>query len=189
MNSRQIYQEFKDLGRDLFLSGNAAANNGNISLLLPNGRLAITRSGSLLSNLLPSDIIFVELEEKEPSLLASSELPVHRAVILKTGKIGVLHAHCPYTVALASCYGCTFPDGEYKAKFGHPPIVGQSKDFCIGGYGEEIATALQEHGVCVVAGHGLFAAGNSLKEAYVYLSALEASSKLTYFEQTLPENH
>ncbi|MCL2475213.1 MAG: class II aldolase/adducin family protein, partial [Chloroflexi bacterium] len=67
MNNRQIYQEFKNLGRDLFLNGDAAARNGNISLLLSNGRLAITRSGSLLSDLLPSDIILVRLEKNKTS--------------------------------------------------------------------------------------------------------------------------
>jgi len=185
MNNRQIYQEFKNLGRDLFLNGDAAARNGNISLLLSNGRLAITRSGSLLSDLLPSDIILVRLEKNKTSPLASSELPVHRAIILKTGKKAVVHAHCPYTVALANRYGRTFPNGEYKAKFGYPLVIGQAEDFRIGGYSEEIAAALKEHGVCVVADHGLFAAGDSLKEAYVHLSALEASSKIAYLERAL----
>ena len=186
MNETELYRQFKNLGRDLFLSGALAARSGNMSQKRSDGALTITRSGAMLSDLSESDLITVSLQNDAPAINASSEVEIHRAIINnKSGKEAVVHAHCPYTIALANVYGEVFADNECLSCFGPPLLLGDQDKFIVGGYKDQIAGALSNHVVAVVAGHGVFAAAQTLLEAYIYLTALEASSKLVYLQKTL----
>jgi len=50
---------------------------------------------------------------------------------------------------------------------------------------EEIAQALKEYKVILVRGHGSFAVGQLLEEAYYYTTTLEESCHLLYLLKTL----
>ena len=45
---------------------------------------------------------------------------------------------------------------------------------------EAISAALVDYKLCMLRGHGLFATGNLLEEAYQWSSALEASARIAY---------
>jgi L-fuculose-phosphate aldolase len=94
-------------GRRLGARGLIAAGEGNLSIRLDAGRLAITPSGRRKDELGPDDIVVVSLRTGErvasssSSLLPSSDLAIHRAVHAARPDIGaVAHAHLPASMAL-----------------------------------------------------------------------------------------
>jgi len=178
--------EFVSIGRDLFLSGLVTSRSGNLSQKNTDGTLTITRSGSLLLRLTEKDLVCVSIANGANALGASSEVEVHRAILNRSQHKAVVHAHSPFTMALVNKYGVAFPDDEFLAKYGPPTIVGKDGTLIVGGFVDEIAAALSKHVVVVVRGHGVFAAGQDLVEAFAYITALEASSKLFYLHKSLP---
>ncbi len=78
-----MYQLFREVGRDLFVAGHVTARHGNLSVR-DGDRIFITRSGSMLSRLEPSDIIETTMTAGPSDEGASRELVVHRAVYLAT---------------------------------------------------------------------------------------------------------
>jgi len=64
-------------------------------------------------------------------------------------------------------------------------ILGQGIALKAGDLGEEIAETLKQYKVVLVWGHGSFAAGQLLEEAYYYTSVLEQSCRLLYLLKAL----
>jgi len=92
-----MYELFREVGRDLFLAGHVTARHGNLSVR-DGDRIYITRSGSMLSRLEPSDIITTRIEPSDRDRGCSRELVVHRAVYLATDATAICHAHPPHTM-------------------------------------------------------------------------------------------
>ena len=164
------------VGRELFERGLIASSGGNLSIRLGD-RIIITRRGSRLNCLEEHDVIETGLDKNDRCTpLASIELPVHRAIYQKTAARAIVHAHPPYAVALSlveneivpSC-----PDGLSLA--GRVPVLGWNMEVKPGGLAELISKTLEEHRVVMVHGHGSFASGQLLEEAYNCTTALEES--------------
>ena len=171
-----ILSEFQTVGRELFDRGLVAPSGGNLSIRLGD-RIIITRRGSRLNCLEEHDLIETGLDKNDRSTpLASIEFPVHRAIYQKTTARAIVHAHPPYAVALSlaeteivpSC-----PDGLSLA--GRVPVPGWHMEVKPGGLADLISQTLEEHRIVVVHGHGSFASGQLLEEAYNCTTALEES--------------
>ena len=65
------------------------------------------------------------------------------------------------------------------------PVLGWGREIKPGELAEEIAEALKYNKVVIVRGHGSFAAGQLLEEAYHYTTVLEESCHLLYLLKTL----
>jgi L-fuculose-phosphate aldolase len=118
--------------------------------------------------------------------LASTELAVHRAIYKQTPASAIVHAHPPHGVALSFTEQEIIPcDAEGKLLLSKVPILGWGMNVKPGELAEEIAEALTIHKIVLVCGHGSFAAGQLLEEAYSYTSALEESCRLLYLLKTL----
>jgi L-fuculose-phosphate aldolase len=118
--------------------------------------------------------------------LASRELAVHRSIYKNTPTLAVVHAHPAYAIALSFVEKEIIPcDPEGKLVLPKVPILGIDKEVKVGGFTEEIAEALREFKVVMVRGHGSFAAGQLLEEAYYYTSVLEHSCRLCYLLKVL----
>jgi L-fuculose-phosphate aldolase len=94
-------------GRRLGARGLISAGEGNISVMLDDGRLAITPTGRRKDELTPDDIVFVRLDHPGPDVRSasglgpSSDLAIHRAVHTARPATGaVAHAHLPASMAL-----------------------------------------------------------------------------------------
>ncbi len=173
-------QEIAKFGRKLVERGLVESTMGNISVRAGN-KMLITRSGAALDEITGESV--VELDIDKPSSLdaiASKESPVHRAIYRKTPALAIIHAHCPFAVVESMLVEKIAPvdiEGQY---FLHEiPVVR-------GGAGtqelaENTSEALKEHRGAVVSGHGTFAMGKTLEEAYVVTALIEHSCKVRYY--------
>jgi L-fuculose-phosphate aldolase len=134
----------------------------------------IKRTGEYFDT--PGEIIFVPMEGDAPKD-ASSEYRVHRAVYKKSPHAAIVHAHPPYAVAVSLLLNEVIPKDSEGEMF--CPIIRVVK----GRPGtdelaENVARCLAVAPVVIARGHGTFAAGKTLDEAYVLTSLAEHSCQI-----------
>ena len=174
-----ILSQFQTVGHDLFTRGLISSHTGNLSIRLGD-RLIITRRGCQLGALQEHDLIETGIEKNDRfTPLASTELAVHRGIYKKTPAQAIVHAHPPHAVALSLTETEVVPNSaEGLATVGRVPVVGWHMDVQPGGLADIIAQSLSEHRAVMVHGHGSFATGQLLEEAYNYTTALEESCQV-----------
>jgi L-fuculose-phosphate aldolase len=180
------WQEIVRFGKKLVLSGLTSSRFGNISRL-EEGRIFITCTGSMLDELDEGMIVEVDLSHPcNLDKIASSETCVHRAVYQRTEYMALIHTHSPYAVALSLLEQRAIEpmDSEGLLFLGTMPIV----EGRIGTNDLAMAAsdALQNHKACIARGHGVFAAGNSLLDAYTAACMAEHSAQVRYLVKTYP---
>ena len=80
MIDERIYQQFCEIGRDLYEAGMISSHGGNISVRLGD-RVVIKRRGAQLGRLKPHDLIETRLDKNDSGVtLASTELLAHRTI-------------------------------------------------------------------------------------------------------------
>ena len=171
--------QFQRVGRDLFTRGMVASHTGNLSVRLQN-HIIITRRGCMLGDLQERDLIETGIEKNDRSTpLASTELAVHRAIYQMTSARAIIHAHPPYATALSLVKKKIVPKcAEGLATVGRVPVLGWNMEVKPGGLAEIIAEALKENRVIMMHGHGCFATGQLLEDAFNCTTALEECSQV-----------
>jgi L-fuculose-phosphate aldolase len=180
-----MLEEFQRIGRDLFLSGLVSSHGGNMSVRLGD-RLVITRRGLQLGQITAEDIVETGLYEDDSNImLASSETPVHRAIYLNTAALAIVHAHTRAAIALSLLEDEIVPiDNEGSYLLHKVPVV--SSELASGlSLADLVAASLKQYKIIMVRGHGCFAIGQLLEEAYQWVSCLEESSQILYYCRTL----
>jgi L-fuculose-phosphate aldolase len=168
-----ILAQFQSVGRDLFTSGLISSNSGNLSVRMGDS-IIITRRGSMLNCLQEQDLIETGVfKNSRFTPLASVELPVHRAIYQNTQAQAIVHAHPPHAVALSCREKEIIPDPESHAVIERVPVLGWGEEVKPGGLADLIAQALQEYRIVLVRGHGTFAIGQLLDEAYNLTTSIE----------------
>ena len=167
-------QEFHRIGARLHDEGLVAGNSGNISVKGPEG-FRIKRSGKYLED--PGPPVLVPFQGPVPAH-ASREQAVHRAIYETTGHLAVVHAHPPHAVALSLVQqGPVVPrDCEGQLLCPEIPIVDGEPGSAE--LARNVAEALAGHTVAIARGHGTFAGGNTLEEAYLHTAAAEHSCRV-----------
>ncbi len=174
------WPEIAKFGRKMVASGLTSSRFGNISRL-QGEKISITCTGSMLDELDQSNVVEVDLNcASDQDRIASSETCVHRAIYRSTSNEAVIHTHSPYAVALSLLEKDSIEplDSEGILFLGAMPIVE-------GHYGSDrlaqaVSMALQGHKACIARGHGVFASGMTLTEAFTAASMAEHSSKVRY---------
>ncbi|OGB86930.1 hypothetical protein A3H38_00320 [candidate division WOR-1 bacterium RIFCSPLOWO2_02_FULL_46_20] len=175
-----MFEEFRRIGKLLFQEGLVDACGGNISVR-EGDKVFITHRDAMLGDLREKDIVEVGLEAGEQDSSASREINAHRAVYKQSGAKAIVHAHPANTIAVSITDNKIVPqDAEGTFVFKSAPILRVRSS--IGS--EETARMLpaflgNENVVAVLKGHGSFAIGDNLEEAYKRTSALENSCKVT----------
>jgi L-fuculose-phosphate aldolase len=167
--------EFARIGKRFFAEHLVGANFGNISMRDGNG-FYIKRTGAFLD--VESVPAFVPLAGEAPKE-ASSEYRVHREVYRASGHTAIVHAHPPYAVALSLLSNEILPEDSEGVMFcPEIPVVGGAPG--TQEIADNVAKALAAPGakLVIVRGHGTFAAGTTLDEAYVYTSLAEHACKV-----------
>ena len=165
--------EFKRIGTRLFSERLVGGNFGNMSARSGDG-FFITRTGSYLDD--PGEPVFVPLDGPVPKE-ASSEYRVHRDVYQKTPHNAIVHAHPAHAVALSIITGEIIPrDSEGEMLCPVIPVVHGTPG------SEELAMNVSDS-LClfkltIASGHGTFAAGKSLDEAYLFTSLGEHACRV-----------
>ena len=181
-----LSSQFKEVGKALFSRGLVSSHSGNLSVRLNDDRMIITRRGSQLGFLSDQDLIetgIVKNDQQTP--LASVELPVHRAILQHTNAGAIVHAHPPHAIALSMTETEIISEQAEHYELGKVPVLGWNQDTRPGCLGEEIAEALKTHKIVLVYGHGSFATGQILEEAYKYTAALEEVCQVLWLVKTL----
>lgn len=173
--------EFERIGKRLFAEHLVGGNFGNISARKGDEGFFITRTGAYLD--VAGELVFVPLQGDAPHV-ASSEYRVHREVYRKTKHEALIHAHPPCAVAASLVMDEVVPeDSEGEMLCPKIPVVQGAPG------SQEIADtvtrALSSSKVVIARGHGTFAAGRTLDEAYVYTSLAEHSCRVLILKRSL----
>lgn len=169
-------KEFELIGRRLFNEGLVAGNFGNMSVRIRGGFM-ITSSGSFLDE--EESLKFVTMDGV-PEEGASSEWRVHHKTYLSGDAEAIVHAHPPFSIAASIVYDEIIPeDSEGKMLCPVIPVVsGEPGTIELA---ENVSHSLVSSPVVIAKGHGTFAKGKDLKEAYLLTSAVEHCCRILYY--------
>ena len=184
----RIFEMFRQIGRDLYVANLISSHGGNLSIRLGD-RVVIKRRGAMLGNLQPHDLIETGLEKNDSGVaLASTELLVHRTVYLQTPALAIVHCHPRTAIAFSLSRDEFVPidnEGSYLLK--KVPVV--TEEFASGTpeMAEKVARVLQNYKIVILRGHGSFATGQTLDEAFQWSSTLEESCQITLWAKLIDE--
>jgi L-fuculose-phosphate aldolase len=171
--------QFQKVGQALFQRGMVSSQSGNLSIRMGD-HLIITRRGSNLGALQEKDLIETGINRNDRATpLASSELAVHRMIYQNTQARAIVHAHPPHTVALSMAEKEINSDSlEIFCILGKVPVVGWGMEVKPGGLADIISDTLKENRIMVVRGHGTFAVGTIMDEAFNGTTSLEEACEI-----------
>lgn len=188
MIDERIYEMFRDIGRDMYLSGLVSSHGGNISLRLGD-RVVIKRRGAMLGQLKPHDLIETGLEKNDSGVaLASTELLAHRMIYRLTPALAIVHCHPRTAIAFSLSRDELVPiDNEASYLLKKVPVL--TEEFASGTpeMANKLATALQAYKIVMLRGHGSFAIGQTMDEAFHWSSTLEESCQIALYAKLLNE--
>jgi L-fuculose-phosphate aldolase len=166
--------DFERIGKRLFAEHLVGGNFGNMSVREGDKGFFIKRSGAYLDN--PGEPVFVPMEGTAPKE-ASSEYRVHRAVYATSPYRAIVHAHPPYAVALSLVLDEVVPqDSEGEMFCPKIPVVQVLPGTDV--LAARVAGGLTRAPVVIAHGHGTFAAGKTLDEAFTLTSLAEHSCRV-----------
>jgi len=171
--------EFERIGKRLFAEHLVGGNFGNISVRHGEGGFYIKRTGAYLD--IAMEPVFVPLAGEVPRDV-SSEYRVHREVYKKTPHAAIVHAHPPAAVALSLVMDEILPEDSEGIMFCPviPVVSGEPGSQVVA---DTVSDALVRVKLVIARGHGTFAAGKTLDEAYLYTSLAEHACRVLAIKQ------
>jgi len=187
MTEQQAREEMVKLGASFFARGYATGSAGNLSLLLEDGTLLATPTGSCLGELQADRLSKVTLEgEWLSGDKPSKEIAFHRALYAGDSECkAVVHLHSHYLTALSCLEGldaqnCIRPFTPYVVmRVGDVPVVPYYKpgDTRLA---EDLAQLAGQYRAFLLANHGPVVIGKSLREAADNTEELEETARLMF---------
>lgn len=175
-----VEDTFSRIGRRLMLEHAVGGNFGNMSMMTDGGYF-ITKTGSYL-DADPAQIVLMPLNGRATPG-ASSEWRVHTAVYNSSEHKAIVHAHPPYAV-VQSLLKDEIVTIDSEGGLLAPKIAVVEGACGSQSLADAVASGLEHAHVVIAKGHGTFAAGKDLDEAFLYTSLAEHCCKvLTIFEQ------
>jgi L-fuculose-phosphate aldolase len=165
--------------------GWVAANDGNVSARLPDGRFLATPTGISKSLITPEKLVVIDGDgnvlEGLPGYRPSSEIKMHLRCYAEREDVGaVLHAHPPTATGYAVA---NKPLDEYSMietviALGSVPVTpyGTPSTYEVP---EAIAPYLGEHDVVLLQNHGALSVGADVTTAYYRMETLELFAKIS----------
>jgi L-fuculose-phosphate aldolase len=184
----RIYEMFRDIGRDLYVANMISSHGGNMSVRLGD-RIIIKRRGAMLGNLKPHDLVETGLEKNDSGVaLASTELIVHRAIYKATPALAIIHCHPRAAIAFSLSRDEIVPiDNEASYLLKKVPVV--TEEFASGTpeMANKVANALKDYKIIMLRGHGSFAIGQTLDEAFFWSTVLEEACQIALYAKIINE--
>jgi L-fuculose-phosphate aldolase len=188
MVDERIYEMCREIGRDLYTADMVSSHGGNISIRLGD-RIIIKRRGAMLGNLKPHDLIETGMEKNDSGVaLASTELIVHRQIYKQTPALAICHCHPRTAIALSLSREEIVPidnEGSYLLK--KVPIIWEEFASGTPEMANKLANALQNYKIVMLRGHGSFATGQTLDEAFFWSSTLEEACQIILAAKAINE--
>ena len=188
MIDERIYEQFRDIGRDLYVQSLTSSHGGNISIRVGD-RVIIKRRGAMLGRLRPHDLIETGIEKNDSAVaLASTELLVHRRIYIHTPALAIVHCHPRSAIAFSLSREEIVPvDNEASYLLKKVPVIWE--EFASGSpeMATKLAAALQQYKIVLLRGHGSFAIGQTLDEAFHWSSTLEESCQIAFYAKLVNE--
>ena len=187
MTEQQAREEMVQLGASFFQRGYATGSAGNLSLLLEDGNVLATPTGSCLGELQADRLSKVTMQgEWISGDKPSKEVAFHRALYLNNPACkAVVHLHSHYLTAL-SCLSnldsenCIRPFTPYVVmRVGDVPVVPYYKpgDQRLA---DDLAELAPRYNAFLLANHGPVVVGKSLREAANNTEELEETARLMF---------
>lgn len=154
-------------------SGNASIRDGAVAWITPSGCGAETLEAAKL--------LACPLDQPPPPG-ASLDAALHLAVYGARPDAGaVLHSHGPFSIAMTFAGG-DFQPADFEGRYYFPrvPVLDIAPEHYTAESPGQVAAALATHRVCIVRGHGVYAAGESLDLAYKWSCSLESSARIAW---------
>jgi L-fuculose-phosphate aldolase len=172
--------ELIQFGKKMVERGLVSAHAGNISKRIGNAMLISTR-GSMLDQL-EDKIVQVSLESSSPlDYLASSELPMHRAIYRDTEAYAVFHGHGRFSIVESlSTEATAITPADSESAYYVPVIPIVDGPSGTEELGRAAALALKEHRGALIRGHGVVTKGDSVEDAYAILAVIEQACHIRY---------
>jgi L-fuculose-phosphate aldolase len=176
-----------ELGRSMWTKGMVAANDGNISALLPDGTILCTPTGVSKGFMTPALLPVVDIgggivSLGKGDLQPSSEVLMHLRAYQTSDRVrAVVHAHPPYATAFAI-------KGEALEGKLMPESVVAMPEIPLAAYAtpstdevpDSIEPFVKSHPGCLLEHHGAITWAGDLMTAYMAMERLEYSAYMTY---------
>jgi L-fuculose-phosphate aldolase len=180
MNEKELRSEMVRFTKQLDEQGLNRGTSGNLSARFGAGML-ITPSGMGAEGLTEDDIVFVQMDgTSRGRWQPSSEWLFHRDIYAQRAEVGaVVHTHSVAATALA-CLRKDIPPFHYMiALLGGDTIrCANYATFGTQQLSDNALTALKDRRACLLANHGMIAAGADLAEAFRITVEVETLSEM-----------
>jgi L-fuculose-phosphate aldolase len=168
-----MLEQFSRFGRELFLQGVNSSHSGNMSVRAGD-RIFITRRGSMFANLKEGGIIETGLRDDDSHIYA------------RNPALAVVHTHPTFAIALSFEEEEILPiDTEGIYYFKSIPVMSAALTVGSDEVEEMLPPLCENYKAAMVRGHGSFAVGQMLEEAFQWTSSLEASCKTLFLRRLL----
>jgi L-fuculose-phosphate aldolase len=178
-----VLETFQDLGRDMFLTGLVSSHTGSMSLR-EGDKLVMTRRTARLGRLAAEDLIEFDIEEECPPEAPEDAL-VHQAIYRATDAKSVIFARPPSTMAMALVDDRLSPAGGEGADLGTAPVLLSQRPLDSSDVAQLVARTLKISRVAALRGHGVFARGDDLADAFHMVSLLEEMCKVAHIYRSI----
>jgi L-fuculose-phosphate aldolase len=174
MIDQRLYEEFRTIGRDIFLTGLTSSHGGNMSVRAGD-KIIIKRRGAQFGRLKQTDFVETSFRGKDSGIVrASTELIVHRAIYEQASALAIIHSHPRTAIALSLTRDEIIPiDNEGSYWLRKIPVVSVEMASGSKEMATKVSEALRGYKIIMQRGHGCFSIGQTLEEAYHWISALE----------------
>ena len=185
MEYMDIREQMSDVCHKMWQLGWVAANDGNVSVKLPDGNFLATPTGISKSFITPEKLVVIDSEGKVidglPGYKPSSEIKMHMRCYRERPDVGaVVHAHPPTATGYAVA-------GKSMDEYSMIETVIAVGSIPLTPYGtpsteevpEAITPYLQEHDVMLLQNHGALTVGCDLITAYYRMETLELYAKIS----------
>ena len=185
MEYMEIREQICDVCHKMWQLGWVAANDGNVSVKLPDGNFMVTPTGISKSFITPEKLIIIDggmnIISAEGAYKPSSEIKMHMRCYTEREDVGAaVHAHPPTATGYAVA-------GKSLDEYSMIETVIAIGSIPLTPYGtpstdevpEAIAPYLAEHDVLLLQNHGALTVGKDLLTAYYRMETLELFAKIS----------
>ena len=185
LSNKNLREQICDICHRMWQKGWVAANDGNVSVKLPDGTFFATPTGMSKSFITPDKLLHIDGQgtvlEGEPGLRPSSEIKMHFRCYSERDDVGaVLHAHPPVATgyAVANKALDEYSMIETVIALGSVPVSPYGTP-STNEVPEAIAPYLGEHDAVLLQNHGALTVGSDLTTAYYRMETLELFAQIS----------